>query len=219
MEVTETKQKLLDIAEALFAEKGISATSVRNIVNAADANLAAIHYHFGSKEGLVRDVFARRIEPVNTERLRVLKEIMTEKSNGAPALEKIIEAFIGPPLRIEFEDKERHQLIMKLMAKVHAENHEIREMVFSQFSTMMEQFVTALETALPHLSRIEITWRFMYMVGAMFMTMSHKPDIEKMHLKENESQDIEEVIRDMIPFLAAGFRAPTFKAVKNGDKE
>lgn len=218
MEPTETKQKLLDVAEQLFAEKGVRATSVRNIVSEAGVNLAAIHYHFGSKEALIRDVFARRIEPVNTERLRRLEEMIAAANNSPLALEKIIEAFVEPALRLSVEDKERHQCILKLMAKAHSESAEMREMVLGQFQDVMRRFVAALQIALPHLSTRQLIWRFVFMIGTMFITMTHKPEIEGMLDSKNGYPGIEEVLNNMIPFLAAGFRAPVMESASNGER-
>ena len=219
MEPTATKQKILDVAEQLFAEKGISATSVRNIVTEAGVNLAAIHYHFGSKEALIRDVFARRIEPVNIERLQRLEEIIATNNNSSHTLEKIIEAFVEPALRISLKDEKRHQYILKLMARVHSESLEIREMILGQFQNVMQRFVAALKIALPHLSNQELIWRFVFMVGAMFMSMTHKPEIEDMLDSKNGSPGIEEILQKMIPFLAAGFRAPVVNSTNNGDNK
>ena len=61
----ETRTRLLDSAEQLFAERGIDATSLRAITTAAGANLASVNYHFGSKDELFREVVSRRIGPVN----------------------------------------------------------------------------------------------------------------------------------------------------------
>ena len=68
---TDTRDLLLDTAERLFAEHGIDATSLRTITSEAAANLAAVHYHFGSKDGLIQEVFARRFDPLNEDRLQI----------------------------------------------------------------------------------------------------------------------------------------------------
>ena len=62
---TDTRERLLDAAKYLFAQRGVDATSLRHITAEAAANLASVNYHFGSKEALFRAVFVRRIGPVN----------------------------------------------------------------------------------------------------------------------------------------------------------
>ena len=92
----DTKIRILDAAESLFAEHGFAATSLRAITRHANVNLAAVHYHFGSKEGLVEAVFSRRLGPLNQERLELLDAV--EARGGE--LEDVLRALIGPALRL-----------------------------------------------------------------------------------------------------------------------
>src|SRR6266852_9905037 len=96
----ETKQRILDSAERLFAEHGSEATSLRNIIADAKVNLAAIHYHFHSKEALLEAVMIRRLEPINQERLRLLDACEQNANGGRPPLEAVLEAFIAPAVRV-----------------------------------------------------------------------------------------------------------------------
>ena len=98
-----TTERILDTAEELFAEQGFS-TSLRNITADAGVNLAAVNYHFGSKEALIQAVFTRRLGPLNAERLRLLDAIEAHGWNDG-ALESILEAFIGPALRMSHDPK------------------------------------------------------------------------------------------------------------------
>ena len=79
-----TKDRLLDAAEELFSSRGIDATSLRAITSAAEVNLASVNYHFGSKDGLVKTVFIRRLEPLNNERLELL-DALEISAAGAPS--------------------------------------------------------------------------------------------------------------------------------------
>src|SRR5436190_23125118 len=96
--MNETRERILDTAERLFADRGYGATSLRSIIAAAEVNLAAVHYHFHTKEALLDAVLKRRLEPVNRERLALLDEC--EKSAGASALplERVLAALIAPAL-------------------------------------------------------------------------------------------------------------------------
>ena len=86
---TDTKNDLLEAAEKLFAEHGFARSSLRAITREAGANLASVNYHFGSKEGLVRAVFARRLEPLNQERLALLDRCL-ESAAGDPDLVAVL---------------------------------------------------------------------------------------------------------------------------------
>ena len=68
-----TKTKILNAAEDLFAARGPNAVSLRQVISRAKVNLAAIHYHFGSKESLLQAVLSRRLVPLNAERLALLE--------------------------------------------------------------------------------------------------------------------------------------------------
>src|SRR2546423_1616319 len=97
----DTKQRILDVAEQQFAEQGFAGTSLRRIIAEAEVNLAAVHYHFHSKESLLEAVLMRRMAPLNEERLALLTSVEqgASKEEGA-ALEDILSAFIGPPMRL-----------------------------------------------------------------------------------------------------------------------
>src|SRR5947199_10784893 len=95
-----TRESLMDAAESLFAERGIQAASLRAITERAAANLAAVHYHFGSKEGLVRAVFSRRLKPASDQRLELLAAC---DLTAADAVEQVLRAFLTPAIRTIYE--------------------------------------------------------------------------------------------------------------------
>ena len=94
--MSDTKCKILDVAERLFAEQGYAATSLRHIIAEAGVNLAAIHYHFGSKEELLDGLVARIAVPVNADRIARLDRLEAEAGDAMPAVEAILEAFLMP---------------------------------------------------------------------------------------------------------------------------
>ena len=91
MSTADTKLTILDTAERLFADHGFGATSLRNIISEAEVNLAAVHYHFGSKEALIKAVLERRIIPLNLERLRLLDLAEADGADATDFLERIAE--------------------------------------------------------------------------------------------------------------------------------
>ena len=68
-----TKERILGAAEELFAQHGFAGTSLRQVTSRADVNIAAVNYHFGSKENLVNEVFRRRMDDMSRERLAALQ--------------------------------------------------------------------------------------------------------------------------------------------------
>ncbi|MCP5067717.1 MAG: TetR/AcrR family transcriptional regulator, partial [bacterium] len=91
----DTKQRLLDAAEQLFAERGFDGTSMRAVTQAAGASVSAANYHFGSKQALLGATLRRRIEPFNRRRLELLDGL--EAGGAVPDVEQLMDAFFRPP--------------------------------------------------------------------------------------------------------------------------
>ena len=206
-EPLDTKTRLIEVAESLFAEQGISSTSLRNIIAKAGVNIAAIHYHFGSKEALVQAVFARRLGPINRERLRLLDELEAGQTGG-PSLEAIVAAFIEPVTRMKLSEPEKQETILKLFGQLMADTDEVFGLVSQQFEETGIRFIAALRLALPHLSKRELVWRFRFMIGALHTIMKHPPLPKAISGITEDEHDVKSVLQKVVTFLVAGFRAP-----------
>src|SRR5579859_5859845 len=99
----DTKQRILDSAERLFSDHGFEGTSLRTIIADAKVNLAAIHYHYRSKEALLDAVILRRLEPINRQRLELLDACERAAGDKPATLEAVIEAFLAPALRVALD--------------------------------------------------------------------------------------------------------------------
>jgi len=208
VDASDTRQRLLDAAEQLFAEHGIEATSLRSVIARAGTNLASVHYHFGSKEALVREVFRRRMAPINQERLSRLERIETDAGDSPPSLELIITAFVEPALRLHHEPENDCRNLRRLMGRIHAEPEELQQLIWQQFEEVMHRFADAIGRALPHLSPAEIFWRFKFSLGAMAITMMGPGKLDQEFGLGEDHPDIEDTIKRLVDFLAAGMRAP-----------
>jgi AcrR family transcriptional regulator len=202
----DTKERILDAAEELFSEQGFSATSLRTITSRADVNLAAVNYHFGSKESLIEAVFERRISPLNRERLQLLDALERSTGYDDRSLERIVEAFIGPALRLPTQHEVRGELFTQLLGQAMTQP-PIREMFTEQFREVFDRFSSALHQALPDLPGAEVMWRFLFMVGAMAHTMMLGDELRRFSGGRCETTDVEATIQRLVPFLAAGLRA------------
>lgn len=167
----DTKTRILDTAEVLFAEQGFTATSLRDITAAAGVNLAAVNYHFGSKEALLGAVFERRVVPVNAERLRLLALVEAE-ADGVPAVDAIVRAFLVPAFQTASESGLREPKFMQLVGRMHSEtNSRFREVFLGLFVDVRDRFTAALRRALPDVPDDEIVWRFHFMIGSLAHTL------------------------------------------------
>lgn len=204
-----TKERILDAAERLFAERGFAATSLRAITAAAQVNLAAVNYHFHSKEALLQAVYARRIVPVNQERLKLLRAVVARAGRRPPPLEAVLEAFIAPALRLQDEMAERRAAFQRLMGRMFAEPDErLRSIFKDQFAEVGFSFYAALGKALPKLPPAELGWRLQFTIGAMAHTLLGARLLSPIAGERGAAPDAEGTIRRLVSFVAAGLRGP-----------
>ncbi len=198
-----TRTRILDSAEYLFSEHGINGASLRAIVAHAGVNTAAVHYHFGSKQGLLEAVFARRIIPIAEERLAMLAECR-EGNGRPPLLHQIIAAFLEPGMR----GSHGGATFARLRARMAADaSEETRALMAKYFDRSSAQFLEALAVALPHLPPRDLHWRFHFMLGTMVYTMANPGRIQALTGDACDPSDMDASLAYLVPFLAQGFQA------------
>lgn len=198
MSTDATRKALLDAAEALFASEGYAATSLRQLTARAGANLAAVHYHFGSKEALAKALLERTIAPINAERLRRLDAL--EAGGGEPEPRAILLAFLEPVLRSGSAAG-----LCRVFGRILAEQPPfLRGFLRGQFGLVASRFVAALGQALPHLSERDLWWRLHFVVGAMAHTLQHATELA--HLTDGlcDATDIDTILDQLVAFAAGG---------------
>ena len=203
----DTKQRILDSAERLFADNGFDSTSLRTIIADAKVNLAAIHYHFHSKEALIDAVILRRLEPINRQRLEMLDACEQAAGDGGPSLEAVIEAFLAPPFRLA-SDYQGGTSFARLMGRILTSEKSLVPRFKQHMSEVLRRFPQALQRAMPELPRQELFWRLQFAGGAMAFTLLRGKDLEALTEGLCDTSDTEPTIRRLVAFAAAGFRAP-----------
>lgn len=206
----DTRNKLLDAAEALFAEDGINRTSLRAITSQAGANLAAVNYHFGSKDGLVRAVFDRRLGPINQERLRRLDRAEADAGGAAVPVEAILDAFYRPVFEVDLGSHERLEIVRRLIGRLFSEPDGERDRILAtQFGAVGHRFISALAKALPELPFEVLMWRFHFAIGAIIQLTLHGTAIDAESRGLCDPKDADGLTRHLVSFMASGFRAPS----------
>jgi AcrR family transcriptional regulator len=201
----DTREKILDAAEWHFAGHGFAGTSLRAVIREAGVNLAAVHYHFGTKEDLLRAVLDRVVVPVNRERLERLGRLEVSSGDGPPPVEGILEAFLAPGLRAIRDLGERGVIITRFLGRSYTEPSElVRELVREQFEEVGQRFTEALGRALPHLPEADLHRRFMLVVGVMTYIQA---DAGLMGEYADDLSDVDVMVGRLVAFLAAGLRA------------
>jgi AcrR family transcriptional regulator len=206
----DTRERLLNAAEQLFAEQGIAVTTLRALTRAARVNLAAVHYHFGGKEGLLDAVVERRAIAMNRERLRDLDQLLRSADGGAPRVEEILRAFFLSGLRaFQAEPPETVDRLTRLSARIICEPREaVEALVRKHFGEVMRRFVEALQSALPELRKEVVDDRFRFVIGTLSHVFSGTFDLDVIPGHAVCEISDEERIQHLIVFLAAGLRAP-----------
>ncbi len=205
---TDTRDQILDTAERLFAEFGIDGVSIRAITAEARVNLAAIHYHFGSKEALVREVFVRRIDPLNRERLRLLDDLLERSRPQKPTLEELVRILVGPPLRLWLQAG-KGETFTRLCGRIYSESSgQLQSMCVDLFQEVVRRFSAAFEQAAPELPKTELMWRMHFVIGAMVHTLMQGGFVHQLGAQTGEGNEVEANIERLTRFAAAGLRAP-----------
>jgi AcrR family transcriptional regulator len=203
-QMADTKDLILDAAEKLFAEHGFDGTSLRQITTAANVNLAAVNYHFQSKEALITAVFARRMRPISTARLEALDRLESEAKGQPVAIEKILEAFLAPIL--QHPDIRRFK---PLMARMYSESEvRIRQSFLGEVAPVATRFSAALHRALPGIPLPELHWRIHFVVGIMTHMLGAEPLIRTVSGGIVDPGDFTALLPRYVVFAAAGMRAP-----------
>jgi AcrR family transcriptional regulator len=195
---SDTKTRILEAAERLFGMNGFDAVSLREITAEAKVNLAAVNYHFQSKEALVNAAIARRIEPLNTRRLALL-----DAAGPNPNVEQILDAFLRPIFEIDPKP------LGPLIGRVLSNPEMFVDRIFNvHLAPLAKRFLEAFARALPDVPLQEVAWRQHFMIGIMTHTLVWGEIISRISSGLCDSSDRNALLQRTIQFLAAGFRAP-----------
>ncbi|MDQ6620107.1 MAG: TetR family transcriptional regulator [Pseudomonadota bacterium] len=205
-----TKERILDAGETLFMEQGFEATSLRVLTAAAGVNLAAVNYHFGSKEELFQAVLTRRLDPMNQERLKLLSEFEKASARKPVSCERILTALFVPALRLARDPRRGGRDFLRLLGRAYADPSPfVRRFLSEQYAHMIGCFKAAFARALPHLPPRELSWRLHFMMGALSYTLAGTDALRIIEaLTPGETANDELLLRRLAPFLLAGLTAP-----------
>ncbi|MDZ7789483.1 MAG: TetR family transcriptional regulator [Xanthomonadales bacterium] len=189
-----TRDRILDTAERLFSEQGFHLTTLRQITRAADANLAAVNYYFGSKQELIRAIFRRRLDALNAARLERLDTI--EEETRRPELEAVLEAFVEPALEFTRGGDAEGQRFMQLLLRAFADRDTaLHEAMRQEYAHVMRRFADAVSAALRGADAARLRHQLDFIVGALTLTMA-----------ESALKDTRIIAAELVQFAAAGLR-------------
>lgn len=204
----ETKDRILDAAESLFVANGFQSTSLRRITTMAGVNLAAVNYHFQSKEQLILAVMVRKLEPVNRRRLLLLDRFESESPSHPPSLEKVLIAFLQPVVDEQASGVDLGSFPI-LMGRLYTEPGGLFQKLFSvAFASIAKRFKDAMTRALPGADPLDILWGMHLTVGAMAHYLARPPVLALLAGRDpapppNPSESLDR----LVAYMAGGFRA------------
>ena len=212
---SDSRERILDAAERLFAEKGVAAASLREIGAQAQANPGSIYFHWKTKAELVREVFRRRLAPLDTERLRRLDAAERAHAPDAAPLEDVLAALVEPMLRIASGPEGVG--FLRLLGRTYNEpDRDLVRMLRRDHGATLERFRAALARALPDLPEEQLFARFHFALGALAYTLGSESTAHLALGRRRRPVSSHDVLRELMPFLVAGFAAPRARDASRG---
>jgi AcrR family transcriptional regulator len=210
----ETRTRILDAAEELFMQHGFEGTSMRMLTAQAGANLAAVNYHFGSKDALIEAVFRRRLDPMNTARMQEIDRLEKEAAGRPLSPETIIRAFVGASLRMIEDVKEGGRNFSRLLGRTYTDpQKQIRSLIGQLYAPVMARYKAAFERALPQMPVDDLVWRMHFMFGTLAYTLAATDTVQLIAgCKPEDRYDSTLLESRLSAFLQAGLLAPQHDA-------
>jgi AcrR family transcriptional regulator len=202
----DTRRRILDAAEKLFADRGFHGVSVREIAREAGVDVALVSYHCGRKHDLFETVFLRRAELLNRERREMLAACRQAAAPGPPDLEAVIDAFTHPLLNRSARGGPGWKRYFALVAQVN-NSPELAPIGMTKFfDPVVQEFIAALREALPEAAEEDIYWSYHFLSGALTLTFAETGRIDQLSGGVCRSNDLDSVHARLVPYAAAGFR-------------
>jgi len=202
-----TRGQIVKAAEKIFAEKGFRAMTLRAVTKAAHVNLAAVNYHFGSKTKLMRAVIRRRIEPINTERLRRLNALIAAHAPSPIPLEDLFNALFRPLFDHATTEKGNDQVFMQMVGRALTEPADfVRNMHKEFFTELSDRFLIELKRSCPELSEQQLQLRFYLAISTMLGTIVEQVRLENISGGKLSGKDLDKLCGELTAFVVAGFK-------------
>lgn len=205
MDELNTRDRLLAAAERLFAKGGEEATSLRAVTREAEANVAAVHYHFGGRDGLLREVLNRYIAPINARRLELVGAAQARAA--APALADIVDAFVRPDLEALAELRQTEPQMARFIGRAYSQpSTAVAAAAAEQFAAMAHAFVPLLAGQLPQLTADELRTRLDLVVGIITGLFARATPAGQ--APPLDTEDIDKQARRLTTFIVGALSAP-----------
>src|SRR5215467_7409914 len=211
----QTRTAILAAAERLYAERGFGDVTLRDIVAEANVNLAAVNYHFGSKDELIAELFVTRSLALNRERLRELRAA-EERGGGCADISDILRALVGPTLRGCLGPDNQRSTAARFMIRVSIESVPPIRRIRNREIDHLRKFIGAMRRALPERGDVELYWGLHFALAMAQQTVRDTERLTKLSEGQCDIDDVESVIERVVRVAVMGLTAlpPSGKAAE-----
>jgi len=208
MSSDQTRSAILVAAERLYAERGFGDVTLRDIVAAANVNLAAVNYHFGSKDELIAELFVTRSLATNRERLRELKAV-EEEGGGRASIEAVLRALVGPPLRGCLGPESSRSAAARFMIRASIESVPPIRRIKNREIDHLRKFAAAMRRALPDRNDVEIYWGLHFALAMAHHTIRESERLKKLSDGQCDLDDVDAMIERVVSVAAMALAGRT----------
>ena len=203
-----TRFLLLDTAERLFGQNGVTATSLREVMKVADVNMAMVHYYFKNKEGMLDAILERRLVPINQARLNLLGKYALETGGHPIAMENIIRAYVEPFIRLRDDADQGGADFLKLFAWLRMEpNFTYHQLMKKHLGDSLAAFQKELKRSLPDKTDEELNWKWAFLGGTVVMTITLMDQIDWFNEEGHTNGGADWIIQNLVNHTATGFQS------------
>jgi AcrR family transcriptional regulator len=192
-----TRTAILRAAERLYADRGFADVTLRDIVAAADVNLAAVNYHFGSKDELIAELFVTRSIATNRERLNELKAAELA-GDGRAAIEAVLRALVGPTLRGCLGPEQQRSDAARFMIRASIEAVAPIRRIKNREIDHLRKFAAAMKRSLPALPEVEIYWGLHFALAMAHQTIRDSERLLRLSDGKCDLDDIDGIIERVV---------------------
>ncbi len=202
-----TKQRILNAAEMLFAEQGFQQTSMRQITSKAEVNLASINYHFGNKKNLIQAVLQRYFDSLMPLIERSLEKLKAE------SIDVVLKGLVEPIMSLNNLRPGGTALFVRLLGRGYNETQgHLRKFIMTHYGSTISKLTVSIKRCLPNIDDEELFWRLHFALGSFVFSMSSSQALKEIAESDFHQQvNIEDVIRHLVPFVASGIECGTHK--------
>ena len=204
----DSREKLLNAAEALFAEKGFDATTTREIAYRSQDTLGTLSYHFGSKQSLLEELLKRRFAAVAELRGRYYEEARAEGRGGTPSLEGVVRAIILPYIDLTFSGDEGWRNYINLLGRVRESGNPETQRFYLGFADSAVQLTIGwLADVAPKAPAADIVYSYEF---ASLLAVSSCSDIARsrvLFMARADTLPADAFRRRLLTFVLNGVRA------------